>query len=364
MFYNIHSLWNNKLMSDHYETQNEEQKPPLSFKVKTEGFTRPGLVKTESITRESPDGRHLHQVILFYHGDEGAEPKEFPDSIKVATYRRSLFNRGWYFDRAAQQWNGNFADASLLEDVIKDKFPDSGRYQQLSGDEAANGLAQIILAGKMPVESAEQIIKALAENPEAYEVFKDSDASQLLASTVNQYRQQQAIEELDTVARDPTSTENDLQKILDKQWWMFGGRYIDKAKRRSLTVLDQLDVPLIRSDGSLHIIELKQANIPGLIRKHRNHLVASDDVHEAVSQAMNYLVSLDEQRAQILTTLGIDVRRASATIVIGHTDFIEGFTPEQVHETIRTYNSHLSRIEVITFDELIDGARRSLDFSL
>ena len=79
---------------------------------------------------------------------------------------------------------------------------------------------------------------------------------------------------------------------------------------------------------------------------------------------MNYLMSLDEQRAQILTTLGIDVRRASATIVIGHTDFVEGFTPVQVHETIRTYNSHLSRIEVITFDELIDGARRSLDFSL
>ena len=351
-------------MSDHDKTQSEEKKPPLSYKVKTGGFTRPGLVKTESITRESPDGRHLHQVILFYHGDEGSEPKEFPDGIKIATYRRSLFNRGWYFDRAAQQWNGDFTDASLLEDVIKDKFPDSGKYQQLSGDEAVDGLAQTILAGKMPAESAEQIIKALAENPDAYEVFKDSDASQLLASTVNQYRQQQAVEELDTVARDPTSNENDLQKVLDKQWWMFGGRYIDKAKRRSLTVLDQLDVPLIRSDGSLHIVELKQANIPGLIRKHRNHLIVGDEIHEAVSQAMNYLLSLDEQRAQILTTLGIDVRRASATIVIGHTDFAEGFTAEEVHETIRTYNSHLSRIEVITFDELIDGARRSLDFSL
>jgi hypothetical protein len=360
MFY----LWDNKSMSDHDEIQSEEKKPPLSYKVKTGGFTRAGLVKTESITRESPDGRHLHQVILFYHGEEGSEPKEFPDSIKIATYRHSLFNRGWYFDRAAQQWNGDFSDASLLEDVIKDKFPDSGKYQQLSGDEAVDGLAQTILAGKMPAKSAEQIIKALAKNPDAYEVFKDSDASQLLASTVNQYRQQQAIEELDTVARDPTSNENHLQKVLDKQWWMFGGRYIDKAKRRSLTVLDQLDVPLIRSDGSLHIVELKQANIPGLIRKHRNHLVVGDEVHEAVSQAMNYLLSLDEQRAQILTTLGIDARRASATIVIGHTDFAEGFTAEEVHETIRTYNSHLSRIEVITFDELIDGAHRSLDFSL
>ena len=50
-------------MSDHDEIQSEEKKPPLSYKVKTGGFTRAGLVKTESITRESPVGRHLHQVI-------------------------------------------------------------------------------------------------------------------------------------------------------------------------------------------------------------------------------------------------------------------------------------------------------------
>lgn len=351
-------------MSDQNETSTEGQKAPLSYKVRTDGFNAPGLIKTESITRESPDGKRLHQVILFYNGEKGSEPKEQPNNIKIATYRRSLFNRGWYLERAAQQWNGSFDDASLLQDVIEDKFSGSGKYQQLSGDDVIDGLAQTILAGKMPAESAEQIIKALAENPDAYEVFKDSDASQLLASTVNQYRQQQAIEQLDAVARDPTSTENDLQKVLDKQWWIFGGRFIDKAKRRSLTVLDQLDVPLIRSDGSLHTVELKQANIPGLIRKHRNHLVVGDDVHEAVSQAMNYLLALDEQRAQIFTDLGIDVRRASATVVIGHTDFIDGFTAEEVHETIRTYNSHISRIQVITFDELVSGARRSLDFTL
>ena len=215
----------------------------------------------------------------------------------------------------------------------------------------------------MPAESAEQIIKALVENPDAYEVFKDSDASQLLASTVNQYRQRQAVENLDTVAKNPASTENDLQKVLDKQWWMFGGRFIDKAKRRSLTVLDQMDIPLIRGDGSLHLVELKQANIPQLIRKHRNHLIAGDDIHEAVAQAMNYLVALDEQRAQILTDLKVDVRRATATVVVGHTDFVKDFTPQEVHETIRTYNSHLSRIEIITYDELIAGARQSLDLS-
>lgn len=342
---------------------NEKYNQPLSYKVKTDGFNRPGLIKTESVTRESPDGTRLHQVILFYYGEAGSEPKDSPSAIKVATYKKSLFGPGWYFNRAIQQWNGDFADISILKDVLEDKFPDGGKYQQLSGDSTVDSLAQTILAGTMPAESAEQIIKALAENPEAYEIFKDSDASQLLASTVNQYRQQKAVDELDAVARDATSSEQDLQKVLDKQWWMFGGRFIDKTKRRSLTVLDQMDIPLIRGDGALHLVELKQANIPKLIQKHRNHSIVGMDIHEAVSQAMNYLLSLDEQRAQILTDLKIDVRRATATVVVGHSDFVEGFTSDEIHETIRTYNSHLSRVEVITYDELINGARRSLDFS-
>lgn len=350
-------------MSDENSFQPGERKTALSYRVKTDDFKVDGLVKTESITRESPDGKRLHQVILFYYGEDGSDPKQYPDSIKIATYKRSLFNRGWYFDRAVQQWNGDFEDASLLQDVIRDKFPGGGKYQQLSGDDAVDGLVQTILSGDMPVESAEEIIKALANNPEAYEVFKDSDASKLLASTVNQYRQQQAVDKLEAVAKDPASTEQNLQEVLNEQWWMFGGRYVDKAKRRSLVVLDQLDIPLIRGDGALHIVELKQANIPKLIRKHRNHLIVGDDIHEAVAQAMNYLVSLDEQRAQILTDLGIDVRRATATIVVGHTDFIDGFEAKEVHEAVRTYNSHLSRVEVITYDELIAGARRSLDFS-
>ena len=144
---------------------------------------------------------------------------------------------------------------------------------------------------------------------------------------------------------------------------MFGGRYIDLAKRRGLTVLNQLDVPLIRGDGALHIVELKQANIPKLVRKHRNHIIVGDDVHEAVAQAMNYLVALDEQTAQILKDLKVDVKRASVTVVIGHTAFVTGFTPQDVHETLRTYNSHLSRVEVITYDELIAGAKQSMDLS-
>src|ERR1700687_5948904 len=72
------------------------------------------------------------------------------------------------------------------------------------------------------------------------------------------------------------------------------------------------------------------------------------------------LRSLDEARPLIKTTIGIDCRREFATVVVGHPQFATGFTEDEVAETIRTYNSHLSRIEVITYKDLLDGAERAL----
>jgi hypothetical protein len=133
------------------------------------------------------------------------------------------------------------------------------------------------------------------------------------------------------------------------------------SDRKKFTVLEQLDTPLLRPDGSLHIVELKQANIPRLLITDHGKPILGTEIHIAVEQAMNYLRAFDEQRAEILASLKIDTRRASVTIVIGHVNFIdEKYTEKDLREALRTYNSHLSRIEVITYDELIDGARRTL----
>ena len=110
----------------------------------------------------------------------------------------------------------------------------------------------------------------------------------------------------------------------------------------------------------LHVVEIKQANIPKLVERYRNHLIVGQEIHQATNQTINYLRSLDEAQPLIKTTLGIDCRRAFATVVVGHPRFVGSFTEEEVAETIRTYNSHLSRLEVITYKDLLDGAERAL----
>ncbi|MFE0630517.1 Shedu anti-phage system protein SduA domain-containing protein [Streptomyces sp. NPDC058864] len=87
-------------------------------------------------------------------------------------------------------------------------------------------------------------------------------------------------------------------------------------------------------------------------------------VHRAVSQTQNYLRTLDERRESILARYGVDTRRASATVVIGHPQYVsDGVTPQQVAETLRTYNTHMARIEVITFETLLESAERMLALS-
>ncbi len=110
--------------------------------------------------------------------------------------------------------------------------------------------------------------------------------------------------------------------------------------------------------------------IPKLIQKHRNHWIVGDDVHEAVGQAMNYLRWLDEAGATLETMyrkeLGqeYDMSRAFATVVIGHPDHlkVEGVDSERVRRTLRNYNAHLSRLQVVTYQDLADDAERALAF--
>ncbi|WP_327675573.1 Shedu anti-phage system protein SduA domain-containing protein [Kitasatospora sp. NBC_00458] len=181
-------------------------------------------------------------------------------------------------------------------------------------------------------------------------------------------RRRELIANLRALALSDGVNETAMQTALGGNYWLFGGQYVGVAERRDLMPLQQHDIPLISADQSLNIIELKGPEAP-LVRRHRrNHPIVTSDVHEAVGQCMNYLRTMDELGAALRTVqrsdLGIDhdYRRARATVVIGHPDRSGSATREEVDQTIRTYNAHLSRIQVLTYADLLDGAERALNF--
>ena len=219
---------------------------------------------------------------------------------------------------------------------------------------------QKVQAGEADASQLRQLAQALVEAPNAATVLAQHSAGKILLDGIQATQQREVVAKLRAAVEDPATREPTIQRILEEAWWIFGGRFIDKAQRRNLTVLNQVDIPLIRADGVLQVVELKTANIPDLVVKYRNHYIVGPKVNEAVGQVTNYLRDFDEQRHIIEENFGIECRRAFATVLIGHPRYVRDVTAEEVTKALRTYNAHLSRIEVITYGELIAGAEGAL----
>ncbi|MFF4456146.1 Shedu anti-phage system protein SduA domain-containing protein [Streptomyces goshikiensis] len=195
------------------------------------------------------------------------------------------------------------------------------------------------------------------------DVLADADAG-LLAQLLELKARRAGLAALRAAVDDPGSSESALHACLKSQEWIFGGAYVAELTRRQYTPDTILDIPLLRGDGSLHVVELKRANIKDLVIRPSGHLMLGSPAHHAVSQAQNYLRTMDENRQTILAQYGVDTRRASATVVIGHPRYVNGsITSQEIAETLRTYNTHTARIEVITYETLLDSAARMLALS-
>lgn len=279
-----------------------------------------------------------------------------------------------YFDEAGKEYLATRPDvtpeellayfASVAQDAAYLDAPEErpGRYRLVRGRaEFATWVDRVLRDGRIDIEDPGETVHHIVTSPRALQVLADDKEGQTLLKAAELKKRADSLVELRRVTEDPGALEADLQRVLEDKPWIFGGRYVSVAARRRLLPDAEFDIPLIRGDGSLHIVEIKRSmKIQGIIKRHRNRWVLTSDVHTAIGQAVNYLVGLDENREQIQNTYGVDTRRASATVLIGHPSVHPDVSEEQISEVLRTFNTHHSRVEVITYKELVDSAERSL----
>lgn len=246
----------------------------------------------------------------------------------------------------------------------------TGRYQVVDIDSPDAALLELLETNDV---DAQALVDALIQNCDVEQLVSllaGSDLGLSAAQSAVVGRRRELVSRLFERVNNPASTETQILALIGDAYWIFGGRYVGVAERRNLTMLDQHDIPLLRSDGTLHIVELKGPRIKKLIVRHRNHWIVGPDVHEAASQAMSYLRSLDDSGLGLSkmyeSELGqrYDMSRVFATVIIGHSDHHrpEGVARDVVTRTLRQYNAHLSRVEVITYDQLAESAERALAF--
>lgn len=260
--------------------------------------------------------------------------------------------------------------------LLNDEFPEQGRYQLVKRGSEFVRLAEELSRGGIAANNIVELIRLAGQAPGLVKALAASPSGGLLAEAVELQRRRDQLAELRRIVEDPKSTERGhIHPQLKKMGWIFGGRYVGESMRSQLTTGDVLDIPLLRADGSLHVVELKGANIPGLVQRYRGAtdpqevagrreelpLIVGPRVNEAVGQAMNYLCHLDEDRDHILARFRIEVRRASATVLIGHPKFAAAdFKEDEIASTLRIHNSHHTRIEVMHYGDLIESAERAL----
>lgn len=336
----------------------ERQDPSVAFNTWIRDSSNPDVASTRGV--ELYKGRKIYKsaTMRVIADPETGEVRRH--ELRLGRYAVREIGPGFDFDNPEKVWSCDDEQIGRLRAFLNDNFQEDGEYIHVGKDNGVKALVQQLASGELHDASLSALVAALISTPGVADALASAEGASILTTALERSRHRRGLDALRRVVEDPTSSEQDLQEILQDHWWVFGGRYVGQAARRKLTLLDQFDIPLIRSDGALHVVELKKANVPNLIVRHRNHLVVGPDVHLATAQAMSYLRSLDRQETVIAAELGLDCHRAFATVVIGHSAHLAGFDRAQVSEALRTYNSHLARIEVVTYEDLLDGAEQAL----
>lgn len=165
-----------------------------------------------------------------------------------------------------------------LRIFLDDELEGPGRYRLI---DATSPLADLIDAMRGRPDDLVEVVAALATDAQDDAL---ADALSRTSAGVTQAEAAVILHRRDLLgraqesARNPDSTETDMQRLISDAWWIFGGRYVGVLPRRRLLQLDEHDIPLVCSDQSLHIVELKGPVIPALVKQHRNHWIVGNEV--------------------------------------------------------------------------------------
>lgn len=148
--------------------------------------------------------------------------------------------------------------------------------------------------------------------------------------------------------------EEDLQKFLEENTWLFGDVYIDQKP----TFFSQFDIWnskfdffLERYDGFFDIFEIKKADVKLFIGKREKSTDSparespiSAELKDGISQMIRYLEDANIFESAILRREGVLIHKPKGYIIIGQDE------KGQEARAIKTLNSYLNGIEVLTYD--------------
>jgi len=149
-------------------------------------------------------------------------------------------------------------------------------------------------------------------------------------------------------------TESFYQQSLKKNFWMFGLEYVSVKSQKMAGASNRPDFSLERYDKFRDIVEIKRPQDDVFVKTRSNRYSQGQKIKEALSEVMDYvdyfLKHVNDEAIEYDETY----YKPKAIIVVGRT--------KDFKDKIRQLNSFLHRIEIITYDDLIERAQKIIDF--
>ena len=333
-------------------------------------YRNPNIGNTHQILLR--DGPRSYKVATVFEILDPSKGEIHHHSLKIDTY--SLTKNGWN-DKPDKSLTLEGDESNEIEKlnvflsaIVKGNLPENNGEYHIIDSISFNKLRDIFVfiqnaSSTDRLKIVKEILKSIDTSIDidsCVNFFEDTNVNILnklsVATRLISYKS--IFKELCNLIQDSNIKEIDVQKFLSKNPWVFGSEYSELLDRRKWTRDDSLDFMLRRTiDNFLEIIEIKTPFLKSLMIYDPSHncYYPSSKLSQVIGQVMRYIEEIERSRDSIISKDDCDPLKIRARIIIGR----DGDKKHQ--EALRILNSHLHRVEILTFDQLIRIAERTLN---
>jgi len=157
-------------------------------------------------------------------------------------------------------------------------------------------------------------------------------------------------------------TEHAWQKWFEDNDWVLGNEVVEILDDRRIDVSNVADYLVETFDGFVDLVEIKRPE--GSLQfwspaKEHGNLIPHQDLIKAVTQVQNYILELEKEMNSIKTQKRLNntaIIKPRATLIYGRSNT----WGNEEKQAFRLLNSGYQNITILTYDHVIDRAKRSI----
>jgi len=209
-------------------------------------------------------------------------------------------------------------------------------------------------------------IKSIFNNKNSKEILNcilDSDISKnTIIDTLEIQKRNNAIIDFEAILNNEDKNEHDWQKWFKNNSWVFNTDFIEILDKRTIDASNITDFLAKSYDGFVDIIEIKKHTFSFWSKStDHNNYIPSSDLVKAITQCAKYIYELERESSntKFIENNGIKPIKPRCSLIFGRSNYWN----EKQKEEFRILNSMYHNISVMTYDHVMDRAKKITNYN-